>query len=30
MDKFFPCWKEARKATKQICKMKEDEDGIKK
>ena len=26
MDKFFPRWKEARKETRQICKMEEDED----
>ena len=25
MDKFFPRWKEARKETRQICKMEEDE-----
>ena len=26
MDKFFPRWKEARRETRQICKMEEDED----
>ena len=26
MDKFFPRWKEARKTTRQICKMEEDEE----
>ena len=26
MDKFFPRWKEARKATRQICKMEEEDE----
>ena len=26
MDKYFPRWKEARKETRQICKMEEDDD----
>ena len=27
MDKFFPRWKEARKETRQICKMEDEDDG---